>query len=481
MVSRRLRSRPGRAVARLVAGLATIGALAPASAEAHGLVGRTDLPIPAWLFTWGAAIVLIVSFVALGVLWPQAKLERSLERRLLRLPGALSPVCGAFGVAVFAVVIYSGLDGSQVTNANLAPTFVYVLFWVGVPILSAVLGDVFSVFNPWLAVARAVRWVLRRLVPGGRRQPLLAYPERVGRWPAVVTILAFGWLELVYVDRDQPSRLAVIALVYALLQLVGMALYGVDRWSSRADGFGVEFNLFSRLSALTVHDGVLLLRRPLSGLVTLEMWPGTVALLCIMIGITTFDGASNGAVWSQAAPPLQRMFHALGAGQIGALELASTTGLLFAILLVAGFYRAGVAGMRSVSDEHHSDELWRRFAHTLLPIAFGYLVAHYFSLFIFQGQAAAYLASDPLGHGANLFGTANAQVDYQWISTTGIWYVQVGALVAGHIAGLILAHDRALIVYHRAHDAVRSQYWMLVVMVGFTSLGLWLLSAVSAR
>jgi hypothetical protein len=57
--------------------------------------------------------------------------------------------------------------------------------------------------------------------------------------------------------------------------------------------------------------------------------------------------------------------------------------------------------------------------------------------------------------------------------------VQVVALVAGHVGGLTLAHDRALATYRSHEEAVRSQYWMLVVMVGFTSLGLWLLSAVN--
>jgi hypothetical protein len=105
------------------------------------------------------------------------------------------------------------------------------------------------------------------------------------------------------------------------------------------------------------------------------------------------------------------------------------------------------------------------------------VVAHYFSLLIYQGQAVAYLASDPLGDGSNLFGTATSTIDYNLVGANGVWYVQVFALVCGHAAGLVLAHDRALVLYTRARDATRSQYWMLAVMVAFTSLGLWLLSA----
>jgi hypothetical protein len=147
------------------------------------------------------------------------------------------------------------------------------------------------------------------------------------------------------------------------------------------------------------------------------------------------------------------------------------------ILFIGVFYRAGIAGMSSIGGHHDQGELARRFAHSLIPIALAYVVAHYFSLLAYQGQAIASLASDPLGDGSDIFGTSQSIIDYNVISATGIWYVQVAALVLGHAAGLTLAHDRALTVYRRVRDATRSQYWMLAVMVGFTSLGLWLLSA----
>ena len=134
--------------------------------------------------------------------------------------------------------------------------------------------------------------------------------------------------------------------------------------------------------------------------------------------------------------------------------------------------------MRSVSSRYDTPQLTHTFAHTLVPIAFAYALAHYFSLLIWQGQAIGYLASDPLGNGANLFGTSSYQIDYQIISYAAIWYVQVAALVSGHVGGLALAHDRALAIYPDVEEAVRSQYWMLAVMVAFTSFGLWLLSAV---
>jgi hypothetical protein len=316
-------------------------------------------------------------------------------------------------------------------------------------------------------------------VPGLDAAPL-RYPERLGRWPAVAGLLGFAWVELVYVNRTDPATLAVLALAYAFVQLVGMSLFGERAWSERADAFGTWFGLCGRIAAVDVRGRELALRPPLAGLPDLPTWPGTVALLCTVIGTTTFDGASNGALWTELAPSLERTIGRLGLGPDAAGEVAFTLGLAFCVLFVSGIYWAGIYGMRSVDPRRQTSDLARLFVHTLAPIAFAYTLAHYFSLLVFQGQALGYLASDPLGTGANLFGTANWQVKYLLVSTQAIWYVQVAALVAGHVGGLVLAHDRALAVFRSdRHAAVRSQYWMLTVMVGFTCLGLWLLSAVN--
>jgi hypothetical protein len=471
--SRRLRLALATAGAALGAGV-----LLPAAADAHGLVGRADLPIPTWLFGWAAAIVLGASFAALGALWREPRLEEPKERALMRIPRAAGAVCGALGIAYFGIVVYAGFAGSDVPTANIAPTSVYVIFWVGTVVLSVLFGDLFRAFNPWRSLAVAVAWATR----GWRPFPAREYPARLGRWPAAAGILAFAWLELAYppTDRTDPSHLAVIAIAYALVQLAGMAVYGIEQWSTRGDAFGVYFNMFARLSVWERREGVLYLRPLLSGA---PRWDGSiagsVALLCVAIGSTSFDGFSNGPVWADLSPDLQSFFGDLGAGQEAALALAATLGLAFFVGLVALFYRLGIEGMKTVGSGHDARELLGRFAHSLIPIAFAYALAHYFSLLIYQSQALGYLISDPLGNGADIFGTAGRGIDYNVISGAGIWYVQVGALVCGHVAGLVLAHDRALVTYPKPREAARSQYWMLVVMVGFTSLGLWLLSAVS--
>jgi hypothetical protein len=354
---------------------------------------------------------------------------------------------------------------------------VYVHFWVGFVIASVIFGDVFRAFNPWRATGRAVGWTASRL---GISSPVRReYPERLGRWPAVIGILGFAWLELVYTQKADPRILAWLSIGYAVVQLAAMAVFGVERWTADGDAFSVYFNLYARLSAFVRRGRELHIRPLLSGTTKMPLVGGSVALLCVAIGTTTFDGFSNGPVWADLNPELQSFFKDLGFSITPSIELAATIGLAGCVAAVAFFYWLGVRGMTTVGRGHDTGDLARRFAHTLVPIAFAYAVAHYFSLLVFQGQSAAFLVSNPLGRsGTDIFGTAHTGIDYNVISGNGIWYVQVGALIAGHVSGLILAHDRALTVYERVRDATRSQYWMLVVMVGFTSLGLWLLSAV---
>jgi hypothetical protein len=466
---------------RLVLGFAlalSVALVAPAGALAHGLVGKQDLPIPRWLFAWAAAAVLVVSFVALAVLWPRPRLEGVRERAVLRFPAALEVLCGVLGVAAFVITVWAGFAGSQTATANLAPTIVYVVFWVAIPFTTLLLGDVFAAFNPWRAIARGSAWLYAR---GRREAPApMPYPVWLGRWPAAAGILLFAWVELVYVNKDDPSQLSVMMLIYAAIQLVGMSVYGIEAWSRNADAFGVYFRLFSMLSPLHWRARTLYVRPPLSGAPALDAGPGTVALLCTMVGTVSFDGLSQGAIWTGQggiAPELQQRFVNLGFTGEVALEITFTIGLLTMVGLISGLYRLGVIGMHTIGRGHDTTELSRRFVHSLIPIAMAYVVAHYFSLLMYQGQAVAYLVSDPLGDGSNVFGTATATIDYNLVGANGVWYVQVFALVVGHAAGLTLAHDRALVVYDRVRDATRSQYWMLAVMVAFTSLGLWLLSA----
>lgn len=452
---------------------------------AHGLTTRADLPIPAWLFGWAAAGVLVVSFVSLAAFWKTPKLEGYGWRPL---PPALSRVltsrvtevlCGAFGVFLLGIAIWAGFTGAQNAADNIVPTFVYVIFWVGLVPVSVLFGNVYRAFNPWRAIGRAASWAGGRLL-GDRVGAGSAYPEKLGRWPAAAGLFAFAWLELNAPNGAEPRTLAAATLVYTSVTFLGMGIFGVDAWMDRADAFSTYFGLFSRISVLERREHEVGLRKPLGGLTALEPVAGTVAVLAVMIGTVTFDGGQETSVWAEVGPRISGFFTDVGMGPTLADELAGGIGLVAAIALIGGFYLLGVAGARTVGGNFTVGELALEFIHSLVLIALVYVGAHYLTFLLFQGQAMGYLISDPTGKGWDLFGTAHWAVNYGLIGATVTWYIQVAFVVLGHMCGLTLAHDRALVLYEDPREATRSQYWMLAVMIGFTSLALWLLSQANA-
>jgi hypothetical protein len=476
---------------RAVAVVLGAGLLAPAAAQAHALVGKKDLPIPTWLFAWGASLVLIVSFFLLSYAWHESRFEsdtwRPVSERISRLVlnRVTETVAGLLSVFLLGVGIWAGLYGVATPDLNFSVTFFFVTAWLGLVILSVLFGDVFRALSPWRAIARGFSAFVR-LLAGRTPKPPLTYPERLGRWPAAGVIVAFIWLELVYglqgfqaVGVD-PHTAAVAALVYSVYALGGMALFGIEPWLDRGEGFSAYFKMFSQLSPLEARDGRLGRRRPLSGAPGWAMVPGSIALIVATIGGTTFDGAQEGTL----ASPINSLGHRLldiGFGLTWAIRVDETIFLALTLAFVAGIYWLGVKGMHLVRSSPPTRELGLTFGHTLIPIGLAYLTAHYFSLVFFQEQAQfTYLLTDPLGHCGATCGAVAHPINFGAISSTAVWYVQVGALIAGHVMALTLAHDRAIAVYKDSKLAALSQRWMLLVMVAFTCLGLFLLSQSNA-
>jgi hypothetical protein len=454
---------------------------------AHALVARKDLPIPAWLFAWAASIVLIVSFFALSAAWRKPRFEDErwrplgarLSATLLSIP--MQILCGAIGVFFLGFSIYAGLKGTEAPDRNFALTFLYVTAWLGFPLFSVIFGDVFRPFNPWRAVARVIGGAFTLIA--GQPPAHLKYPQRLGRWPAAITLLAVVWLEVVYGASGgvavglSPHAAGEAVLVYTLYTLVMMTLFGVETWCRRGEVFSVYFGMFSQLGAFGVRDGRLGRRLPLSASTHWATVPGSAAVVIASIASTSFDGAQEGAFKSAIIQTFEWLAET-GLSLTTSLRLADTIFMLLTFVGVGLVYLVGVRGMSTVRGAPPRDKLRVGFAHTLIPIAFAYLVAHYFSLFVFQEQAQfTYLLSDPLGTATtNLFGTASGGINFKILSANAIWYVQVGALVVGHVVGLTLAHDRATAYWGDYKQAARSQYWMLAVMVAFTCFGLYLLS-----
>jgi hypothetical protein len=254
-----------------------------------------------------------------------------------------------------------------------------------------------------------------------------------------------------------------------------MAVFGRDTWTRGGEGFAVAFELLSRIAPFALRDGSIVVRWPLTGLAGAERVPGTLVFIGVLLGSTSFDGFGRASVWQNLLADLRTSLRGEAQWAIDLVTtLVNVAGLALFVGAVVLTYLAAVEGARRLVRAPRS--LVSDFVLPLVPIAFAYLVAHYFSLFVINGQFVLTLASDPFGKGWDLFGTVDFAPNLTLVSPETVWYVQVGALVVGHVAGLAIAHDRAVALFENRRDALRSQYPMLGLMVLYTVGGLWLLS-----
>jgi hypothetical protein len=447
---------------------------------AHGIGGIRDLPVPLWLFYYGATIVLLISFVALWALWKRPVLRKASRGR--PLPDALERIlcsrvlrvaAGAVAFALLVLVATAAVVGDRSTDENLAPRFVFVFFWLGIPFAVVLFGNIWSVLNPWRAAADAVHWIAER---GGLGwQTPFDYPARLGRWPGAMLLFCFAALELAYWEPGDPRALAVAIVVYSLITWLGMLAFGRETWTANGEAFSVYFGLLARIAPFGESEGRLVVRWPFTGLADLDARPGTLPFVAVMLGSVAFDGFSQTEIWvdfraNLMAPVIER-----------SPDLADVLGTLLAIgglaLVVIAVALAYVAAVRAAAYAVDYDgDLIGPFVGSLVPIAMAYVVAHYFSFFVRESQYVAPFASDPFGFGWDLLGTADVRPSLTPLGPKTVWYAQVAALVVGHVAGLVVAHDRAVELFESPRKAAVSQYAMLALMVVYTVAGLWLLS-----
>jgi hypothetical protein len=357
-------------------------------------------------------------------------------------------------LALFVVVV--GLAGPDETEANIAPWLFHITFWVGLIPASLLLGAFWRYVNP----LRLLHGGVARLSGSDPGEGLRRYPERLGYWPAAVSLAAFVWLELVAPARDEPYVVASFIAIYGLVHFIAGAVYG-DTWFARGDGFEVYSSFIGRLSPFGRRgDGRLVVRNPLNGIDSVTPRAGLVAVVSVLIGSTAFDGLTRTRLWKDNV-------------EATSIPLG-TLGLLGCVLVVAATYVLAARLTARAGGDVPAGYYPGAFAASLIPIALGYAVAHYFSVFMLEGQRTLFLASDPFETGANLFGMARRRIDYALVSPDTIAYTQVGAIVVGHVLGVIAAHDRAVRLLPKGSTA-RGQFPMLVVMVVYTVTGVALL------
>ncbi len=450
-------------IAILVVSAAAVASAQPAAA--HGIGGRTDLPIPFWHFAWAASFALLASFAILGRFWTKPRLSRAARGVALRkgLPAAarlLLAVTRLIGLLLFGILIYAALGGSPEVSSNIAPYALFIAFWVGIQLVSAVVGDVWAALDPF----RSLSWIGAFLRSRATGTPMSPTEQGAGtRWWAVATILTFLGLELAFHQGALPRTIGIYLVMYTLIMLAGVAVRGRG-WAREADGFGVLFSTLAAMAPLHRDDaGTWRLRPPLAGLAHLKTVPGTAAFILVVLGSTTFDGLARSSLWLEVVSNRSGW----------ALTAYNTAGLIFAVGVVMFIYRMAIALMARMTGEEEW-ELGDVFVPSLVPIMAAYTVAHYFTYLVIEGQNLIRLISDPFGQGWDLFGTSDYPIDYTLLSVAAVAWIQTAAIAIGHVLAVIVAHDRAVERYPQ-QLAVRSQYPMLAAMLIYTLVGLLLL------
>ncbi len=439
----------------------------------HGLGGAKDLPIPAPLAIAGGTAALVVSFCVLILAWRTPRYDDPAGRQRAGRPvpaglaRLLDSTAWTWALRVLGLAMTGWFGWALVAGPDLVtnPVFgsFYVLLWVGIVPASLLFGRIYRALSP----VRTLNLLLARITGGDPSRGVVAYPERLGYWPAAIGLFAFVWLELVHPGQVYLGPVRLWIAGYLAVTLIGGALFG-DRWLSRADPFEVYSDLLAKLSPWARRDdGTLVWRSPLANLATVKPLPGLVAVVAVLFGSTAFDSYKDTVTWVRFVNKLS-----------GDPELLNTLALLVFSLVVGLSF--AIATMTTGVDPAHPEAGRRRalpalFAHSVIPIIVGYMTAHYLSYFVEQGQTTLIQLSDPMVNGSNLLGTANWSVNF-WLSKhpSVLADIKVLSVVTGHIVGVIAAHDRALSLLPRKHQ-VTGQLGLLIIMVLYTSTGLYLL------
>ena len=460
-------------------------------ATAHGLGERYDLPLPLELYLFAAALVVGLSFlvpVALTRLNPNLEAARIPCLAIQPPPYARAVVVMVRAVAavLFILLLAAGFFGSRSPFKNPLPVSVWIIGWVGIAYVSALLGNVWALINPWDNLFRLGEWIARRSA-GGPLQPLLRYPPWLEAWPALALFFVFAWMELVWPSRDQPVALASAILIYSVITWSGMALFGRRIWLENGEAFAVAFGLLARFAVIGRLDergNRVVLRPPASGLlVGSPVEPSIAAFALLMLATVTFDGLLETPLWAAindqalATPFAKRTAAILG---VQPHTLLATVALIMFPLLFAAIYLAvarlmALAVSAGASSTGTSD-MARLFVLTVVPIAIAYHLSHYLSYMLIAGQFIIPIASDPFALGWNLFGTRLYLVDFSVIDARFVWYASLALIVAGHVIAVWLAHFQAARCLPDRRSAQRSQIPMLALMIGYTAVSLWILA-----
>jgi hypothetical protein len=490
----------------------------PERALAHGFGQRYDLPVPFWLFLYGAAAAVVLTFFLLVDTKPVP--HRYPRFDLLRVGWFQAIFAGrtflgglrVVSAALFLLVILSGLFGDQEPTDNLAPTFVWVIWWVGLTFLTAIAGNLWELVNPWKVLFEWTDGLARQFGGGKSLGPYASYPPKWGVWPALGLYFGFVWVELIFLHSSKPFNIAVSALLYSAVTWSGMLIFGKDAWLRSGESFSVFFGILAKFAPteIRVNDAGICRQcnagcrtsdgdcvncyecftraKPEDRQLNVRPWAvglsrperitaDRLAFVIFMLASVTYDGLLVTPLWVQVQTLAAGLIMQVrGVWGIGSLYFVFTLGLIVLSVFFLAAY-LGFTKLAQVSSGGATSvgRFAAAYAYTLVPIALAYQIAHYYTFFVIQGQAIVALASDPFGWGWNLFGTADYRVNAGVLSADLVWYSQVALIVVGHVIAVFLAHGIALRLLGDQKRAVRSQYPMLALMVLYTLFSLWIL------
>jgi hypothetical protein len=466
----------------LFAAVAVLMSVTPAGA--HGFGQRYDLPLPLSLYLFGGAAAVVFSFVVVGLFVRRAPPVRAYSRAdLFDYP--LGKVVAALGLSLkltafvlFAAMLVAGFFGDQNPYRNLAPTLVWIIAWVGLAYVSAFVGNVWPLINPWRTVFDVVQTAYGQVT---RRTLALnkPYPQALGVWPAVLLLLAFSWTELVYPTPAVPSHLASFALGYSVLTWTGMFLFGSETWLRHGELFTVVFGTLARFAPTDIRTAQpkpqFLLRRFGAGLTGREqISPSMMALVLLLLSSVLYDGLIATPEWSIAESAV--IARLSDVAELGSMTLRSISLVGFWLLFLSAYWIVSLV-MSAVTEWQLSPrQIALSFVLTLIPIALGYHLAHYLVYLLVQGQYIIPLLSDPFGYGWNLFGTAGYRPNIAIVGARFAWYVAVVAVLLGHIAAVYLAHVQAMQTFAARKLALASQIPLTALMVVYTFVSLSILA-----
>ena len=442
---------------------------------AHGLGGSGDLPVPYAYSVIGAAWALTFTFALVAFAWRRPRFDPLKPGHPLPavvtalVDSRLTRGIAATAALLFAVwVMVAGLWGPQ-TQANALLGVLYVLLWVGLVAVSLLVGPVWRVISP----VRTVYLLLQRISPQRLSRPRLSYPEGWGYRLAAVGLFAFVWMELASPNPASLPWVKSWLLIYFVVLLGGAWLCG-QRWFARVDPFGVYSMAVSRLSPFRRNPQTrrIVIGNPFDHLPSLPIRPGVVAVLAVLLGSTAFDSFSSSVTWRNFADGLAKGIHVVPLAV--SLSTMRTIGLLVFVAVVATTFSLAARAAGGI-DREQRRALPGQMAHSLIPIVVGYIFAHYLSYLVERGQQAVFALADPFGRGWNLLGLAHLHVVYVLsMHPTVLAVIKVSCVVTGHIVAVIAAHDKALRLLPTGHQ-LTGQLTMMLVMVGYTFTGLYLL------